>query len=115
MELPVGAGRARLLLVELIALGDDDDTALRDGEALGVSGRIEANPLVGWDPDVFVNDALPELRSLANLCPVEQERILDYGSLLDPDVRKENGVADSPADDECSRCEHAVDDLGFTA
>src|SRR4029079_3971609 len=115
MELPVGAGRARLLLVELIALGDDDDTALRDGEALGVSGRIEANPLVGRDPDVFVDDALPELRSLADPCPVEQERILDHGSFFDPDVWKENGMPDAPADDQRSRCEHAVDDLGLTA
>jgi len=64
---------------------------------------------------VTAGDQTVVVETLADLCPVEQERILDYGSLLDPDIRKENGVADAPADDECSRCEHAVDDLGFTA
>ena len=77
--------------------------------------HIDADAFARWNPDVFVHDAPLELGPFADRDAVEEQRALDDGAFLHPDVRKQDRVSQGSPHDDRSRCQHAVDDLRLAA
>jgi hypothetical protein len=87
--------------LEVLALGDDGDAFLGDGQAAGqVGGAVPADVEAWGDLDVLVDDRAANPRVPADLDAVEEDRILDQREAVDPDARREDAPVDLASGDD---------------
>ncbi len=97
--------------LEVVTVRNDGDAGFRNSEACGIGGGVKPNPLAGRNLHILVDDAAVQVHTGANMYPVEQDRIFDYGSFIHLDLREQDRMSDCAAGDYCPATEQGVNDL----